>query len=229
MGFPANGAGRRDTVSVSASLKVLVIDDHRLTAHALSDSLSSRGFDVVGVVHGVAEASEVMSELAPDVMLADLDMGPGPSGLDLAVRMRISRPRMGAVILTGYEDPKLFGQSLPEVPRHVVYLVKQRISNLSDVEEAVLLAYDYATGVKRPDVGAVKFPLSASQASLLRLLAQGLTNSAIAEQLSLTEDSVAKSVNRLARRLGVESSTGTNVRVGLTQRYFDMVGYQREV
>jgi DNA-binding NarL/FixJ family response regulator len=63
---------------------------------------------------------------------------------------------------------------------------------------------------------------------MLRLVASGLSNRAIAEQLSLGEDSVAKSINRLAKKLLPDRGEDTNVRVSLTQIYFDMMGFQRE-
>jgi len=60
------------------------------------------------------------------------------------------------------------------------------------------------------------------------LVAQGLSNQAISEMLSLSPDSVAKSINRLAKKLGVSQSETRNVRVALSQKYFDYIGFQRE-
>ena len=227
-GLPGFSPGRGHNCRVVVQLRVVVVDDHRLTAHGVSDSLRSRGIDVVTTEHSVADATEAVQRLRPDVIVSDLDMGPGPNGIDLALAMRKSHPGVGIVLLTAYEDPKLLSPQVREAPWGVVYLVKHHIADLSDLYDAVLLARDYASGAVKPPGPSMRFPLSTSQAALLRLLARGLSNQAIAEELSLTEDSVAKSVNRLAKRLDVDSSGGRNVRVGLTQRYFDMVGYQRE-
>jgi len=62
----------------------------------------------------------------------------------------------------------------------------------------------------------------------LRLIAQGLSNQAISDELSVSPDSVAKSINRLAKKLGVGKTESRNVRVALTQKYFDYIGFQRE-
>lgn len=210
------------------ALSAVVVDDHRLTAFALADSLRQRSIDVRAVAHDVAEALKVIKESTPDVVVTDLDLGPGPSGIDFARKLRSSYPRTGVVVLTAYEDPRLFHADIPPIPREVVYLVKQQIKQLDELAEAVGLAVAYARGAIKTSESQVRFPLTQSQAALLRLVAQGLTNQSIAETLKLTEDSVAKAINRLAKKLGVSSATGTNVRVGLTQRYFDFVGYQRE-
>jgi DNA-binding NarL/FixJ family response regulator len=70
--------------------------------------------------------------------------------------------------------------------------------------------------------------LSRAQVQVLDLIAQGLTNSAIAEHLHITEASVAKTINRIAKRLGITQDVGTNTRGALTRRYFELVGNRRQ-
>jgi DNA-binding NarL/FixJ family response regulator len=209
-------------------LRLVLVDDHHLSAQALANSFRARGADVVAVAHNVPDALDALRQHAPDVLVSDLDMGPGPSGVDLAVKVRTALPATGVVLLTAYEDPNLFSSRMPELPPEVVYLVKQRIREIDELEAAVRLARDYATGAQKAVRIASRPVLTESQAGLLRLLAQGLSNQAIAEELSVSDDSVAKSINRLAKRLGVSQTTKQNVRVALTQRYFDLIGYQRE-
>lgn len=209
-------------------LRVLIADDHHLSAKALADSFRSRGAEVVAVAHSVPDALEAVRAELPDVLISDLDMGPGPSGVDLALRVRSSLPATGVVLLTAYEDPKLFSSNMPALPPEVVYMVKQRVREIEELEAAVELALDYASGRQRPPKAVNRSTLTESQADLLRLLAQGLSNQAIAQELSLSQDSVAKSINRLAKRLGVAQTNNQNVRVALSQRYFDFIGYQRE-
>jgi DNA-binding NarL/FixJ family response regulator len=209
-------------------VRVVIADDHHLSAKALADSFRARGADVVGIAHSVPEALEVLRDERPDVMITDLDMGPGPSGVDLALRVRGLLPSTGVVLLTAYEDPKLFSSKMPALPPEVVYMVKQRVREIEELEAALNLALDYAHGRQRPPKPASRSMLTEGQADLLRLLAQGLSNQAIAQELSVSHDSVAKSINRLAKRLGVSQSSQHNVRVALSQRYFDFIGYQRE-
>lgn len=209
-------------------LTVVVADDHRLTVEGLADSLRSRDIRVAGVAQSVPEAQKLVKAVKPDVLLTDLDMGPGPNGIDLGLTLRSTQPTLGVVVLTAFEDPKLLSARIPTFPSDFVYLVKQRIDNLDEVVEACALACSYALGEADPPNSSDRFPLSRSQAEMLRLLASGLSNRAIAEQLSLSEDSVAKSINRLAKKLDVARGENTNVRVSLTQIYFDLMGFQRE-
>ncbi|MFZ9101919.1 MAG: response regulator transcription factor [Pontimonas sp.] len=216
-----------DTGKVTRT-RVVIADDHRLTAHAIADSLTGRGFDVVGVSYGVPDALDLVTRHQPDLLISDLDMGPGPTGADLIVRVAAHFPRMGLVLLTAYEDPKLLAPGMPTLPARVVYRVKHQLSDLGELEAAAVMALDYASGAIRPMRNGHREPLTEPQANLLRLIAQGLSNQAISEELSLSPDSVAKSINRLAKRLGVTKTESTNVRVALSQKYFDYIGFQRE-
>jgi len=209
-------------------LRIVVADDHRLTAHAIADSLNSRGYEVVATCGGVAEALSAVTQYEPEVLLTDLDMGPGPSGADLIDRVAPKFPKMGIVLLTAYEDPKLLAAGMPTLPARVVYRVKHHVSDLDELETAVVLAREYASGAGRPEKASRHQPLTEAQANLLRLVAQGLSNQAISDMLSLSPDSVAKSINRLAKKLGVSQSETRNVRVALSQKYFDYIGFQRE-
>jgi len=155
-------------------------------------------------------------------------MGPGPSGVDVAVRVKQIMARIGVVLLTAYEDPKLHSAKMPSVPPGVVYLVKHRISDISELLGAVQTAYRYSTGEATPPRAPERFALTEAQATLLRLVAQGRSNQAIAEELHLTTGSVTVAINRLAKKLDVSSSDGRNVRATLAQKYFDYVGFHRE-
>jgi len=62
---------------------------------------------------------------------------------------------------------------------------------------------------------------------LLRLIAQGRSNNAIARDMSITEESVSKNINRMVKRLGIEPSSDTNTRAALLQSYFDLIGSNR--
>jgi DNA-binding NarL/FixJ family response regulator len=66
--------------------------------------------------------------------------------------------------------------------------------------------------------------LTSGQISVLRLVAKGLSNQAIAKQLSITEDSVSKAINRMLKRLGITQNSSVNPRAALLQSYFDMIG-----
>jgi DNA-binding NarL/FixJ family response regulator len=208
-------------------MSVVIVDDHRMTAFSLGETLRSRGIIVSGVEHSASAAMEAVKRASCDVLVTDLDLGFGPSGIDLALQAKKSRPGLGIVVLTAYEDPKLFEPALPHLSRGFVYVVKQQLTRADELVASLELARDYATGAKKPGSRPV-FPLSLSQARILRLVARGMSNQAIAHELSMTLDSVNTSVKRLAKKLGIKRDSDTNVRVLLTQRFFDLIGYSGE-
>jgi two-component system nitrate/nitrite response regulator NarL len=209
-------------------LRVVVVDDHKLTANAIGDALERYGMLAVARVHSAADAIEACSTHSPDALVIDLDLGPGPTGIDVAVEVRRKLRQVGVVLLTGYEDPRLLDPRLPPLPPACVYMVKHKLDGTIEVVEAVHRARDLITGPGLNTPVKPRVSLTDSQVEILRLVASGLSNQAVAARLSLTVSAVEKAINRLAKKLDVDSEADTNIRVGLTHRYLDMVGYVRD-
>jgi DNA-binding NarL/FixJ family response regulator len=209
------------------SLRVVVADDHGLTLSAVSDSLEVNGLTVVSRASGARDAVSAVLKHQPDALVIDLDLGPGPSGIHLAVSLRERLPQLGVVILSGYSDPRLLSSTLPDAPIGTVYLVKQQVADVATVVDGVKESVRRASTGAPSTVPAVG--LSRAQVQVLELIAQGLSNSGIAEQLYITEASVAKTTNRIAKRLGITQGAGTNTRGALTRRYFELVGNRRQL
>jgi Response regulator containing a CheY-like receiver domain and an HTH DNA-binding domain len=93
--YPAGFLGRAHYHEVVAELLVVVADVHRLTVEGLADSLRSRNAREGGLAGSVPEARQLVDSLRPDVLLTELDMGPGPSGIDLGVMARSAQPELG--------------------------------------------------------------------------------------------------------------------------------------
>ena len=182
----------------------------------------------VARAHSAADAIEACSIHSPDALVIDLDLGPGPTGIDVALQVRKTLRQVGVVLLTGYEDPRLLDPRLPALPPACVYMVKHKLDDTTDVIEAVHMARDLIAGPGAKTPVKPRVSLTDSQVEILRLVAGGLSNQAVAARLSLTVSAVEKAINRLARKLDVDSEVDTNIRVGLTHRYLDMVGYVRD-
>ena len=204
------------------ALNVVVADDHSLTLQGVSDSLLSHGMKIVGRGKTAAEAVALVKEHTPDALVTDLDFGPGPTGLDIAESLRASFPRLGVVLLSAYGDPRLHSESLVSAPPGLVYLIKQQVASTSELADAIVSSIDKAAKAERGELPAIN--LTSGQISVLRLVAKGLSNTAIAQELSVTEDSVSKTINRMLKRLGIAQNSGVNSRAALLQSYFDMIG-----
>ena len=208
-------------------MSAVLADDDRLTAVTLAESLERHGVRAVGVAHSAGDAVRAAIDKMPDVVITDLDFGPGPTGIDVAIQARRVLPRIGVVMVTAYQDPRLLASNLPDAPNGTVYLVKQQLSSPADVAEAAREAVTRAHTGSRSSRPTRRVSLSDNQAELLRLVAAGLSNQAIADSLHLTTKSVEKALSRLADRLHIDRSGDANLRVALTNRYLEYVGHSR--
>lgn len=108
-----------------------------------------------------------------------------------------------------------------------MYLVKQQLRSPEQVAVAAREAVVQARKASRG--GAVRrgIALTCQQIELLRLIASGLSNNALAEALTITPKAVEKAVSRLADRMGIDRTSEANLRVTLTNRYGEYLGRNR--
>jgi len=209
------------------SIKTIVVDDHAFTRTTVSDSLRVHGLDVVAECATALEALQSAEEHHPDVMVLDLNLGQGPSGLDLAHRLRKTDPTLGIVLLTSYSDPRLMSNDLPELPNGALYLVKQEISDTATLADAVKRVFESARPSRGTDSQATRLDLTDSQIDVLRLMAEGLSNAEIARRRDVKEKAVEQTISRIAKRLSLPARSEVNQRAQLVRAYFELTGTQR--
>jgi DNA-binding NarL/FixJ family response regulator len=180
------------------SPRLLVVEDDPFTLTTLSSAIEAGGMEIAGLARNAAQALAIFDSLGADIAVLDLDLGSGPTGLDLAHALRGRDPKIGIIILTSYDDPRLLRPDLPSIPKGGAYLRKQ-----SDEVRS--------------------HELTNSQCEVLRGVARGLSNSQIASELGVTDSAVEKSIGRIAKQLSLYATDG-NLRVQLTQSYLRMVG-----
>lgn len=210
--------------------RVLVVEDNDFTRATLCGALRGAGIEVVGDTASAAAAINIAAELRPDVALLDLDLGRGPSGIDLAVALRRTLDRIGIVILTSYGDPRLTGRNVDHLPPASQYLVKADLRDTDALvlalERAVALAHhprrDEITGL--PPVRGEIAALTDAQVEVMRLVAEGRTNADIARQREISAASVERTILAIARELGIDAGEGTNRRVLIARAYLRMSG-----
>ena len=183
--------------------------------------VESFGYDVVGTAGAVTEAMRIAHENHPRLAVVDLDLGEGPTGLDLSHGLRTMMPNIAIVMLTSYGHPTWMGQRR-EPPLGLRYVVKGEVKDRHVLQDAMssALADPLASDASMRS----ETPLSESQWDVLRLVAGGFTNSEIARRRSITDDAVNRAVSRLVKQLDIEVGTDGNARVLLAQTYNRLTG-----
>ena len=210
---------------MSEQARVLVVDDDDFTRTLVATLVESLGHSVVARAAAVSEAMALADGSGVELALLDLDLGEGPTGLDLAHGLRRLLPNIAIVMLTSYGDPTWMGQRR-EPPIGARYVVKGSVNDPQVLAEAIdsALADPLATDARLRN----ETPLNEGQWEILRLVAAGYTNAEIARRRSLTEDSVNKAITRLVRQLNIEVTRDDNARVLLSQTYNRMTGRASE-
>lgn len=203
---------------------VLVVEDDNFTRITLVSSLKSAGVENVYSAGNSPEAIALAEKHLPTAALIDLHLGAGPTGLDLARQLRSQNPRIGIVILTSYDDPRLLGENPDFIPSGTRYLVKRDITDISLVTEALRSSPTSTKLLNRVPKDAFSGQLSQTQLEILRLVAEGYSNSEIAKRRGVSEKAVEGTITRLATRLSLEKDTALNQRVHIARVYFRAMG-----
>jgi DNA-binding NarL/FixJ family response regulator len=206
------------------AIVTLLVEDDDFTRVTVEAALRHEGIDVVAAVAGVEAAMAFAKKNELHAAVLDLDLGVGPTGIDLAVGLRAINPKIGIVILTSFSDPRLLTSSVKQPPEGSTYVVKQALTDIRLLSEAVKGALLMAGTGAAPEV---QLDLTGSQIETLRLLAYGLSNAEIARVRVVTEKSVEQAISRAAKRLNIDAQGNVNQRVALAREYFRLTGATR--
>ena len=116
---------------------VMVVEDDSFTRSTLCTALTSLGIRIVAETGSIKEAISLAKEHKPDACLIDLDLGKGPTGIDLAYALRKLKTDIGIVFLTTYDDPRFLRSNMSVLPHGAEYLVKKSVKDISVVIERV--------------------------------------------------------------------------------------------
>lgn len=190
----------------------------------LSELLAERSFQVA-TASTVEDAVRQLEEFDPDVVLIDIDLGPGPSGSDLAFVVTRNHPDVAVVFLTKHPDARTAGISLEELPQHSAFLRKDLIDDVSALDAALEGALRETPGVPRHDqAGSPLSRLTDDQLAVLRMVAEGWTNSAIAAARGTSERSVERLLQASFESLELPDNGDVNRRVDAVRMFIRHAG-----
>ncbi len=201
--------------------RVIVVENDTLLLSAMASALTMHGLDVVGTSPSAAGVVALAQERRADVAMLDLDLGEGPTGLDIAVALRDRMPLIGLVLLTRFRDPRMMTDDLPEAPRGLIHLPKGDLADSSEVVRAVLAA---ARAPDAPRHRRGDSELSESQVAVMRLAAEGWSNAEIARRRQVSQKAVEKALGKLYERFGIAQDDAINPRAALVRTYLALVG-----
>lgn len=199
-------------------IRLLLVDDHTSFRGALAFMLGREDdITVVGEAGNLADAHAILQRHPVDVALVDLDLA-GEDGVSLVKAMHAQYPQSAAIVLTANQRPEgramavaagavgvlLKTASIPEVIA-AVRAAAEGEALISASEVVSLFRSAAAHQAKTADGERALESLTAREADVLRALAEGLDNQAIADRLYISQETVRSHIVRILRKLGVES------------------------
>jgi len=220
------------------SIRLVLAEDHYLVREGLRSLLADQADLEIAAVCGDLEAllAAVAAE-SPDVVVTDIRMPPGDTdeGIQAAQRLRESDPEVGVVVLSQHADPGYLLTLLEGGGARRAYLLKERLTDpgqlvgairavaaggsMIDAKVVETLVAENARGEESP-----LSELTPRERDVLRGMAEGKNNAAIAEALFLTERSVEKVIHSIFLKLGLTWEQAVNKRVKAVILYLAQSG-----
>ncbi len=205
-------------------MRVVIAEDAAIMRDGLTQTLSRRGHQVVAAVPDAEALLAAVGEHRPDVAIVDVRMPPTHTdeGLRAAKAIRRDYPGVGVLVFSQYIEARSAADLFAGAPSGVGYLLKDRVADVSDFIEALTRVARGGT-VLDPEVvgqllGASRrtdalATLTPREREVLALIAEGRSNTAIAETLFISAGVVEKHVASIFAKLGLAPSDTDNRRV----------------
>jgi DNA-binding NarL/FixJ family response regulator len=205
-------------------MRVVVADDSLLTREGIVQLLRAASVEVVGQAEDADGLLREVAQTSPDAAVVDIRMPPTHTneGLVAAQRVRSGYPGVAVLILSHHIAPSYAMQLLDEYPEGVGYLLKERVFDAAVLVDALRRITDGETVidptivarlVRKPRQAGALDRLSEREREVLGLIAEGLSNQAIAAELSVTERTVEAHVSHVFTKLGLVEDPTAHRRV----------------
>lgn len=211
-------------------MRVAVAEDSAIIRDGLVALLEGRGIEVSGAVGDGAQLIDLVSNDPPDVVISDIRMPPRyvDEGLQSALKIKRINPDVGVLLFSQYAETR-FARTLLDASGHGVgYLLKDRVADVSTFIESVrqvaaghvVLDPEVVTSLLgRKQAAGPLAQLTERELDVLRLMAEGRSNSAIAETAFLSAGTVEKHITSIFGKLNLAHSSEDHRRVLAVLRY----------
>jgi DNA-binding NarL/FixJ family response regulator len=219
------------------AIRVILAEDNYLAREGIVRVLESiEDLDLVAAYGDLDAVRAAVERDRPDVVVTDIRMPPNHTdeGIRLADELRTTRPEIGVVVLSQHESPLYALALFDRGAERRAYLLKERVRDQSELGRAVR---EVASGGSVVDPRIVEGLLSAHtrthtpleeltprELEILALIAEGRSNTAIAETLVVTKRAVERHINAIFRKLELEESEDVSRRVTAALLYLTRGG-----
>lgn len=211
-------------------MRVVVAEDSLFTREGIVHLLASAGVEVVGQAGDGEELARQVVQLMPDVAIIDVRMPPTHTteGIATARVILATQPTVGVLVLSQYLEPGFATELLDERPDGVGYLLKDRVFDIAVLVDALRRITERESVIdpsivkrllERKNAPGSLAALPQREREVLGLVAEGLSNRAIAERLFITERTVEAHITRVFTRLGIVEDPTVHRRVLATLAY----------
>ena len=211
-------------------MRVVIADDSVLVREGIAALLTRAGVEVAAQVASPEELLREIDTHVPDVAIVDVRMPPTQTdeGLRAAHEIRARHPQIGIVILSQHVEVGIATRLLAETPEGLGYLLKDRVGNAEAFVGALRRVADGGSALdpevvsgllsRARDDGPLQ-TLTDREREVLERIAEGLSNQAIAVEMSITLRSVEKYVSSVFTKLGLPATGHEHRRVLAVLRY----------
>jgi DNA-binding NarL/FixJ family response regulator len=207
----------------------VIAEDSVLLQEGLAKVLEAMGFEVAATVGDAESLLETVGRQRPEVAIIDVRMPPGyaDEGVRAALMIRRQWPEVGVLLLSQYVEERYAAELLSTNTTGVGYLLKQRVANVNEFADSVRRVASGGTAFD-PDVIAQLLVrrnaspldrLTRRERDVLSLMAEGRSNTAIAEQLVVSDSAVAKHINNIFMKLDLPPTDSDHRRVLAVLRF----------
>jgi DNA-binding NarL/FixJ family response regulator len=212
-------------------LRIVIAEDAAVIRAGLTEVLTDRGHEIVAAVGDAEALQAAVAEHKPDVAIVDVRMPPDHTdeGLRAAIAIRRDHPGTGILVFSPYVETR-YAADLVSMRRGVHsaasggvgYLLKDRVANVAEFTDAIARVAAGGTALD-PEVvtgmlnaarhTSALATLTARERDVLTLMAEGRSNTAIADQLVISDRAVEKHISNIFSKLGLPPSDSDHRRV----------------
>ena len=213
-------------------MRIVIAEDSVLLRAGLTGLLADAGHEVVAAVDNADDLMTVVERHQPDLAVVDVRMPPTftDDGLRAALQIRARWPAIGILVLSQYVEETYASELLADDTIGLGYLLKDRIADVGEFLAGVARVGDGGTVLDAEVVAQLlartrrRDPLerlSPREREVLGLMAEGMTNAAIARALVVSDGAVEKHVSNIFTKLDLPPAEGDHRRVLAVLRWLD--------